>query len=90
MEKNPQESCVYLFFGPKNKFLSNRNYQPRPWPQLPPPQPQPLQLPLPHCCCCIAIACCIAVTIAALLPSAGSLHHTSAVLFAAIFLHFDC
>ncbi len=29
MEKNPQEFCVFLFFSPKNKFPSNRNYQPR-------------------------------------------------------------
>jgi hypothetical protein len=27
-EKNPQESRAFLFFSPKNKFLSNRNYQP--------------------------------------------------------------
>jgi hypothetical protein len=27
-KKNPQESCVFLFFSPKNKFLSKRNYQP--------------------------------------------------------------
>ncbi len=28
-KRNPQESCFSLFFGPKNKFLSNRNYQPK-------------------------------------------------------------
>ncbi len=27
--KKSQESFFFLFFGPKNKFLSNRNYQPR-------------------------------------------------------------
>ena len=27
-KRNPQESCFVLFFSPKNKFLSNRNYQP--------------------------------------------------------------
>ncbi len=28
-KRNPQESCFFLFFSPKNEFLSNRNYQPR-------------------------------------------------------------
>jgi hypothetical protein len=30
-KRNPQESCFFLFLSPKNRFLSNRNRQPRQW-----------------------------------------------------------
>ncbi len=50
----------------------------------------PFTSPLPHCCCRVAVACCIAVAVAVSPLSVGGQRHTSAVLFAAIFLLFEC